>query len=340
MLGIGVIASVVGIAIAFAIDWFPDQGSTQAKKIDDLYDVMLVASVPFFVLVVVVVLFCVWKFRMKPGEEMKDGPPIHGDTRLEAIWTVLPALLLTGLLIYTYIELVDIEKKKPNPLLVNVVGQQFTWTFSYPKGAGTGGKAITSNQLFLPENRPVEFQVRSEDVIHDFWVPEFRMKIDAVPGISTSYRITTVKRPGRYQVVCAELCGLGHATMRQSVHVVPPAQFARWVAKEKGPAVPGGAKAKPEDVTAAGKQIFAGTGGCGACHTLADAGSTATVGPNLDKSLANDTRESILKSIVEPNAVVTPGFPRGVMPANFGKTLSKPELNALVTYLVESAEKK
>jgi cytochrome c oxidase subunit 2 len=228
MLIIGAIASAIGIAVALAIDWFPVQGSTQARDIDTLFDVLLIASVPVFVLVQIVVLFSVWKFRMKPGEELKDGAPIHGNTRLEVVWTAIPAILLVALCSYAYVVLRDIEDRPPREMVVNVTGEQFAWHFQY---AGEGRRAVRSDQLYLPEGRSVEFHVRSKDVIHDFWVPEFRMKIDAVPGLVTKYRITA-NRPGTYPVVCAELCGLGHATMRQSAHVLPAARFERWMARQ------------------------------------------------------------------------------------------------------------
>ena len=231
MLIIGGIASALGIAVALAIDWFPRVGSTQAQDIDTLFDVLLIASVPVFVLVQSIVLFSVWKFRMRPGQELEDGPPIHGNTMLEVIWTTIPALLLVGLCAYAYVVLDDIEESKPNAMVVNVTGEQFTWHFSYP--VGQGGKPVTSDQLYLPAGRPVKFNVRSKDVIHDFWVPEFRLKIDAVPGITTEYRITTTNRPRNYPVVCAELCGLGHATMRQTAHVIPQAQFDTWMQRKR-----------------------------------------------------------------------------------------------------------
>src|SRR4051794_13411594 len=114
MVVVGVIASVIGIAIGLAIDWFPVQASTQAKQIDTLWDVLIIASVPFFVLVCVVVLFSVKEFRMRPGQEPLDGPPIHGNPRLEVIWTTIPAVLLVGLCSYAYIVLRDIEKTPAN----------------------------------------------------------------------------------------------------------------------------------------------------------------------------------------------------------------------------------
>jgi cytochrome c oxidase subunit 2 len=230
MLGIGLIASAIGTALVLAVDWFPPAASTQAKEIDRLFHVLLVVSVPIFVLVEVIVLYSVWKFRMRPGEELKDGPPIHGNTKLEVVWTTIPAMLLVGLCVYAYVVLHNIEKRKPGAMVVNVTGQQFAWSFQYP--GANGGKAVQSEQLYLPAGRPVEFRVRSKDVIHDFWVPEFRMKIDAVPGKTTKYPVTTTSQTADYTVVCAELCGLGHATMRQTVHVVPQAEFESWMARK------------------------------------------------------------------------------------------------------------
>ncbi|HWM11212.1 MAG TPA: cytochrome c oxidase subunit II, partial [Solirubrobacteraceae bacterium] len=188
MLLIGAVASAFGIALALIIDWFPVAGSTQAGPIDTLWDVLLIASVPVFVLVETIVLYCAIKFRMRPGEELKDGPPIHGNTKLEIIWTAIPAILLVALCTYAYVVLVDIERAEANTMEVRVVGEQFTWTFYYP---GEGDEEIVSNQLYLPANTPVNFTVQSKDVIHDFWVPAFRMKIDAVPGIDTHIRVTT-----------------------------------------------------------------------------------------------------------------------------------------------------
>src|SRR5689334_22755408 len=121
MLGIGIVASILGIALGLLIDWFPLQASTQAPKIDTLWDVLIIASVPVFVGVTVVVLFSVWKFRMRPGEEDLDGPPIHGNTRLEVVWTAIPAILLVGLCTYAFIVLTDVEKAQANTMDVRVV---------------------------------------------------------------------------------------------------------------------------------------------------------------------------------------------------------------------------
>jgi cytochrome c oxidase subunit 2 len=332
MVVVGFIASAIGIAAGLSINWFPARASTQAGPIDHLYHVLIWASVPVFVLVAVVVLFSVWKFRMRPGEEQLDGPPIHGNTRLEVIWTAIPAIVLVALCSYAWIVLNEIEAAKPNEMRINVTGQQFAWTFEYPQ---PGGKPVKSSQLYLAQNQPVRFFVKALDVIHDLWVPAFRMKIDAVPGLETKYRITP-DRLGTYPVVCAELCGLGHSVMRSRATVVTPTAFKSWIASKTAPAAAaggGGAAAGPD-----GKQIFADSG-CSGCHTLADASASGTTGPDLDKVLAGKDAAFIKASILTPSASIAPGFPDNVMPKDYGDTLSPAEVDALVAYLGKVAGK-
>jgi cytochrome c oxidase subunit 2 len=232
MLAIGVFASLIGIAITLLIDWFPSDASGAADQIDTVYDVLLICSVPVFVLVMTIAIYSVWRFRAKPGD-LSDGPPIHGNTRVEVVWVTIPFLMVTALAIYAWIVLDDIEAKQPDTLPVNVTGQQFTWTFEYP------GEDVNSTQLVLPEGRPVEFRINTNDVIHSFWVPEFRLKSDAVPGLTTRIRLTP-DRVGRYQVVCAELCGIGHSTMRQNVRVVPAGEFDSWLDEQREASQAGG----------------------------------------------------------------------------------------------------
>jgi cytochrome c oxidase subunit 2 len=281
------------------------------------------------------VLFSAWKFHVRPGEENLDGPPIHGNTRLEVVWTAIPAIILVVLCSYSWIVLTDIEEAKANEMRINVTGQQFAWTFEYPQ---SGGKPIKSNQLYLPKDRPVRFFVKALDVIHDFWVPAFRMKVDAVPGIETKYRITP-NRLGTYPVVCAELCGLGHSVMRSTTHVVSPEDFDTWIAKQKAPAEAAGGGAAKAD----GKTLFTDGNGtataCGACHTLADAGTSGETGPDLDKVLAGKDAAFIKESITAPDKEIESGFQAGIMPKNYGDTLSAEELDALVKYLGEVAGK-
>lgn len=343
MVIVGLIASVLGIALGLVIDWFPTEGSTQAKKIDTFWDVLIIFSVPVFVLVTTVVLFAVRDFRMRPGQEQLDGPPIHGNTRLEVVWTAIPAIILIGLCTYAYLVLHDIEKAPAagNERQITVNGQQFTWTFDYNEN----GKKFTSAQLYVPEGRSVKFNVRTRDVLHDFWVPAWRMKIDAVPGITTHYRVTPTKT-GTWPVVCAELCGLGHAFMRQTAHVLPQAQFDAWVKKMTAPAA-GGAAAGGGGQQAAvdAKALFTqgetttGATACGGCHKLADAGTAGGVGPDLDKVLKGKDAAFIKQSIVDPNAEIAAGFDKGIMPETYGKLLNGAELDALVKYLEEVAAK-
>jgi cytochrome c oxidase subunit 2 len=332
---LGTLASLLGVALALIIDWFPAAASRQAGPIDTLWDVLLIASVPVFVLVQAVVLYSVWKFRMRPGQEKLDGPPIHGNTRLEVVWTLIPAIIILGLCVYAYAVLTDIEEAQASEMRVDVVGQQFAWTFEYPQ---KGGDPVRSNQLYLPEGRPVHFHVRSRDVIHDFWVPAFRMKIDAVPGITTRYRVTPTKR-GTFPVVCAELCGLGHAYMRQNARVVSTTDFDAWLAKRQKQATAGGGGAGGKSNAVDAKTLFAQGNGtstaCGACHSLADAGTTGGTGPDLDAVLKGWDAARIREAIVKPDADIAKGFNAGIMPQNFGEVLSSEELDALVKYLDE-----
>src|ERR671931_1274063 len=158
MVVVGVIATAVGIAVGLSIHWFPPAASKQADKIDTLWDVLIIATVPIFVLVTVIVLFSGIECRMRPGEEQLDGPPIHGNTRLEVIWTALPAMLIVGLVTYAYVVLRDIEQapalaRGQKERVIRVFGEQFAWTFEYNEG----GRKFKSAQLNLPAGESVKF---------------------------------------------------------------------------------------------------------------------------------------------------------------------------------------
>lgn len=223
----GLIATAIGIVLSYVIHWFPVQASTQAKNTDTLYHVLVIASIPIFVLVVATILFSVWHFRVRPGQELADGLPIHGNTRLEVFWTAIPAALLLGLVSYSFAVLHDNEVKPAKEIVVNVTGQQFAWSYEYPSSV-TGGAPLKTTQLYVPNGESVKFEIRSIDVIHAFWIPAFRLQIDAVPGITTSYRATP-DRLGSYPVVCNLLCGVGHGLMRSTIHVVSPSRFQSWL---------------------------------------------------------------------------------------------------------------
>ncbi len=365
MLVIGVIGVAILLPVALIIPWFPANGSIQTGNTKTLYDVLLIASVPIFVLVETVVLYSVWKFRMKPGEEDKDGPPIHGNTRLEVVWTAVPAILIVALCVYAFTVLQSNEASKKGEMTINVTARQFAFEFSYPQ---VGGKTVVSPELYLANHQPVVFKLRSLDVIHSFFVPEFSEKIDAVPGITTSFRVTPT-RLGTYAGECTELCGAGHSLMRATVRVVTPAAFRTWLQSQPAnaappvgvpppnaaqPGVPGaGGAAAPSPGTsgaaasaAAGKAVFTGPGGCASCHTLAAAGATGTVGPNLDQRLRTDCQSAaskrirgatlnqcILTAITKPYAFLPPGYSAGIMPSTFSQTLSPTQIQSLVNFL-------
>jgi cytochrome c oxidase subunit II len=216
-----IVLTIVTSVIMLIPDWNGDQGSTAAGKIDTLLDVMIVLSSFVFSIVMVMLGYSVWRWRARPGDE-SDGAPIHGNTRLEIAWTLIPTVIVLFGAIYSWITLSDIEAHDADRMVVDVYGQQYEWHFNYPE------QAVTSRELHIPVDRQVEFRLHALDVIHSFWVPEWRIKKDAVPGITTRAFVTP-DQTGNYTLVCTELCGIGHATMRAPV-VVEDSQnaFNQW----------------------------------------------------------------------------------------------------------------
>jgi cytochrome c oxidase subunit 2 len=211
-------------AVMLPINWNGQGASTAAPKIDELLGVLIVLSSFVFSLVMVMLFYALWKFKAKPGDE-SDGEPIHGNTRLEVAWTLIPTVIVLFAAGYSWKILDEIEEPAKNPLTVDVFSQQYAWSFGYP------GKdfAYSQGEMHVPLGRQVHFKMHAQDVIHSFWVPEWRIKKDNVPGITTT-AIVTPDRVGTYQLICTELCGFGHASMRATVVVEPPASFRRWVA--------------------------------------------------------------------------------------------------------------
>jgi cytochrome c oxidase subunit 2 len=215
--------TVIISAVMVPINWNGQGASAEAPKIDHLLNVMIVLSAFVFALVMVMLFYALWKFKAKPGDE-SDGEPIHGNTRLEVAWTLIPTIIVLFAGGYSWKVLDDIEDPKKDPLTVAVFSQQFAWSFAYP------GKDYvwTEGELHVPVGRQIHFKMHALDVIHSFWVPEWRIKKDNVPGITTT-AIVTPDKVGTYQLVCTELCGFGHATMRATVVVEPPGKFKKWV---------------------------------------------------------------------------------------------------------------
>jgi cytochrome c oxidase subunit II len=220
-----VVLTVITSVIMLIPDWNGEAASTAAGKIDTLLDVMIVLSSFVFSIVLVMLFYAIFRWRAKPGDE-SDGEPIHGNTRLEIAWTVIPTVIVLFGAIYSWIVLSDIEAHDPDRMVVDVYSQQFEWRFEYPDDG------VTSRELHVPVDRQVEFRMHALDVIHSFWVPEWRIKKDNVPGITTRAYITPDK-VGDFSLVCTELCGIGHATMRAPV-VVEDSQgaFDQWASSQ------------------------------------------------------------------------------------------------------------
>lgn len=343
LIALMIVSSAILIAIFLLIDWFPVAGSNVSDEIDTFWDVLLIVSIPIFVIVTGVMLFSIWRWRQRPGEEELDGPPIHGNAKLEVIWTAIPTVIIAALCAYAAVLLIDIQAAPAKGTrVVNVTGVQFAWSFE----TNEGGKKIKSNRLVVPVGEPVEFKVRSNDVIHDFWVPAWRLKVDAVPGITTSYSLTPT-RTGTFDVVCAELCGLGHAYMRQTVTVLPRGKYAAWVASQGGKAAaPAAGAGKSAGIGA--KQLFVagnpstGATACGTCHVLKAAGTNGNTGPNLSEELGAEKpdKATIRTAIVNPNAQIAKGYSKGIMPANYGQTLTPKEIDELVNYIYDDVNGK
>jgi cytochrome c oxidase subunit 2 len=218
------VLTVVTSVIMLIPDWNGDQASTAADDVDRLLDISIVFSSFVFSVVMVMLGYSLIKWRAKPGDE-SDGEPIHGNTRLEIAWTLIPTVIVLFLAAISWIVLDDIEAQDPDRMVVDVYAQQFAWRFEYPE------EGVTSRELNVPIDRQVEFRLHALDVIHSFWVPEWRMKKDAVPGITTRTYVTP-NELGSYTLVCTELCGLGHSTMRAPVRVTDEADFDAWVADQ------------------------------------------------------------------------------------------------------------
>jgi cytochrome c oxidase subunit II len=322
---VGVLVGVLVTLVAVLIDWLPDSASEEMDRIEFTYWFATVICIVIFALVAGWMLYMIVRFRAAPDDD-SDGPPIHGHTGLEIAWTAIPAVLVTAIAIVSAVVLARNGDAGDDFLPIDVTAQQFAWHFTYPDQDN-----LRSNMLVLPVNRAVKLSLRANDVIHAFWIPNMGQKQDAVPGITTSLVITPT-REGAYPVVCTELCGLGHSTMRAPVRVVSAADFRAWVRDQQRGGGGGGTD---------GAALFTSEG-CGSCHAFEPAGTTAEVGPSLDNLQADARRagepleQYVRDSILKPDQYVVPGYSEGVMPAFDG--LADEQVDALVQYLTGSGE--
>lgn len=319
----------IGAAVAVFIPWMPTPASREAGRIWFVYWFATWISLVIIAVVTAVIIFALVKFRAKKGD-LSDGPPVHGHTTLEIVWTVIPFVLVTAISIVSAIVLAQNSHAGKDPLRIMVTGQQFAWTFTYPNNK-------VYDIMRVPNDRHVLVSITSNDVIHSFWVPQFAQKQDAVPGQINKF-VVTPDRLGTYPLICTELCGLGHSLMRSTVIVMSPADYAAWYKGEGGtpaPAAAGGTSGSAVDTFT--------TSGCGACHTFkAIPSAVGKVGPPLDNLKAaaekagEDLSAYIKESIVDPNKVVAAGYQPGVMTPSFAQTIPPDKLDALVQYLAEN----
>jgi cytochrome c oxidase subunit 2 len=224
------IAAILALTVVTSVvllipDWNGEQASTAAPDIDRLLDVMIVLSSFVFSIVMVMLGYSIMRWRARPGDE-SDGEPIHGNTKLEIAWTAIPTVIVLIGAVYSWIVLDDIEARDSDRMVVDVYSQQFAWSFEYPE------EGVRTTELHVPVDRQVEFKLHALDVIHSFWVPEWRIKKDNVPGITTR-AIVTPDKEGEFSVVCTELCGVGHSTMRRRVVVESQQEFDQWIAQQE-----------------------------------------------------------------------------------------------------------
>jgi cytochrome c oxidase subunit II len=226
LVAIGIVIAIGVTLVAVLFQWLPTSASEEFDRIQDIYWFATVMSIVIFALVSAVVVYSVWKWRVPPDDDA-EGPPIHGHTGLEIVWTAVPAILVIALGVVSAFVLSENGEARDDALQVKAIGQQFAWKFEYPAYG-----EFSSGELVLPVGRQAHFTMEAVDVLHSFWVPNFGQKMDAVPGIETEINVTPT-RVGEYEVVCAELCGLGHATMRAKARVVTQAEFDEWVEEQQ-----------------------------------------------------------------------------------------------------------
>ncbi|HZW02755.1 MAG TPA: cytochrome c oxidase subunit II, partial [Anaerolineaceae bacterium] len=256
-----------------------------------------------------------------------DGRHIKGSTRLEIFWTVIPLLTVLYFSYVGSVTLAQTQKNDPQSLVVDVVGGQWYWSFTYPDFN------ITSNALYLPLDRTTLLRMTSMDVIHSFWVPEFRVKQDVLPGENFVRELEiTPNRLGEFQVLCAEMCGVQHAYMVSPVYVVSPEEFDAWVDEQMSLA-----QADP----AARGEVVAQNAGCLSCHSVDGSEKVGPTWQGLYEServlqsgetiVAED--EYLHTAIVDPNLHIPQGFPPNVMPQNYDETLTEEQISDLVEYI-------
>lgn len=298
------------------------------------YNVVLVLAAIVFVLVLALTLgFSIW-FRERPGHTARQ---IHGNTRLEVVWTLIPVAIVAIIAVPTFDALFKISDDPPaDALKIEAIGHQWWFEFRY---LDENGKTVltTANELHLPEGKAVAVDLRTVDVIHSFWVPAIAGKVDMIPGHDNKISFTATKaRPEPYLGQCAELCGLSHANMRFRVFVHTPEEFDAWLDDQQEDAV-----SPTGDLAAQGEEIFAQSA-CIGCHTIRGTSAQGTVGPDLTHV---GSRTTIASGVMENNAQnltrwihnsadVKPGSKMPPQGVSAGGTLTDDQIEAISAYLL------
>lgn len=325
---------IVGVLIAVATpliylgiaanNVMPIQASAQALPVDWMWDMDAGAIAFLFCLIMVPLLYSLVVFRRRRGD-VGDAEHTEGNTKLEVTWTAIPLVIVSVFAYLGAYTLGETRTVAPDAMEIRVTALQWDWRFEYPEG-------FASNELHLPVNRQVVLRMQSLDVIHSFWVPEFRLKQDVVPGRLTEYRITPV-RVGRYKVRCAELCGLSHAYMERPVIVSSQSDYEAWIKEQAAAAAALLAQGGPES----GKALVS-QNGCLACHSI---DGTTLTGPSWrglygstvelsDGATVTADEGYLTESIAKPIAKVVLGFQPGIMP-QYG--LTDAQIKDIVSYL-------
>jgi len=319
ILAILVALVTVGVYMGLvAIGLMPQEASAQAVPIDWLFNLEVMLISFFFALIIVPMFYSLFVFHRKKGET-GDGEHFEGNTTLEISWTIIPLIIVIALGIIGADNLRQVRAVDPQAIEINVTAFQWDWQFEYAGG-------IQSDTLYLPINRQVVLKMQSRDVIHSFWVPEFRVKQDVVPGLIEEYRITPTVI-GKYQVRCAELCGVSHSYMRKDVVVLSQADYDKWISDQRAAALIAQATedADPNPSPTRGEKLY-NNNGCKACHSLTGAKGIGPTWKDLfgsqvklaDGSVVTADEAYLTESIKSPSAKIVAGFTPG-MP-DFGLT--------------------
>jgi cytochrome c oxidase subunit II len=324
---VGILVIATTVLTYFGLDsagLMPEAASAQAAPIDWMWNLQVIAMSFLFALIVVPMFYSLFVFRRKKGDTT-DAVHIEGNTRLEIIWTVIPLFVVLAFAYLGAGNLAETLRADPDAMVVEVTGFQWSWRFEYPD------YGIISDELHVPVGKQILLQMTSTDVIHSFWVPEFRVKQDLVPGRVTELRITPTVI-GSYVVRCAEICGTSHAYMEKPVIVSSQADFDAWVGEQV-------ALAEQASQTPEGRgQALVAANGCAACHSI---NGSAGIGPTWAGLFGRETRlsdgsvviadeEYIARSISEPQAQIVAGFENQLMPA-YG--FSEEQIADIVAYI-------